>query len=339
MSGRNSIDSLRRLSRVSDSDAAAVFGAAGREELLAELADLPFGRPRARHAPARRRRLVLAVAALALVVVATAATWVIVSSGSAHETTSVQCLIGNSDAIIPSTSGNPTHDCAVDHRREFGTAAPRLVAYDNGLGGVTVIPRGQKPQAGWKRLVSGQDVGLIQLQNSLDDYIGGLNSSCLGSAAATSLAKSKLAQFGFAGWAIAMRSAESSSTSQPAPKVRPGEKRAPAVATVGTKTCVAGDIVDPTTQTVTLIPTSVATGTDTAFQKLAAKLRPITQTCESLPAAVASVRAAASSLGLTQTRSPNGYDLNTVADESMRCASIYETVGGTIFLTVRGPAH
>jgi hypothetical protein len=44
---------------------------------------------------------------------------------------------------------------------------------------------------------------------------------------------------------------------------------------------------------------------------------------------VASVRAAASGLS---------YDLNAVKDDSLRCAAIYETVGGTIFLTVRGPS-
>jgi hypothetical protein len=50
---------------------------------------------------------------------------------------------------------------------------------------------------------------------------------------------------------------------------------------------------------------------------------------------VALVRAAASSLGLSE--SARTYELNTTTDKSLRCASIYETVGGTIFLTVRGP--
>jgi hypothetical protein len=245
-----------------------------------------------------------------LVATATAATWVIVRSGPARETTSVQCLIGASDAIIPSTSGNPAHDCAVDYRREFGKAAPQLTAYDNGLGGVTVIPRRAKPQSGWKRLVSGQDVDLIQLQDSLDDYINGLNSTCLDSAAATSLTESKLAQFGFTGWTVAVRSQGSS------PR---------------TTTCVGGAIVDPATESVTLASNPVATGPKTVFEKLAVKLQPITRSCESLPAAIASARSAASSLGLSE--SARGYDLNTVTDNSMRCASIYETVGGTIFLT------
>ena len=179
---------------------------------------------------------------------------------------------------------------------------------------------------------------MIQLQDSLDDYINGLNSSCLGSAAATSFAESRLARFGFIGWTIAVRSPASASTNLPTPKVVPGgPQAAPTQSTADTRTCVASDIVDPATQSVTLIPVEVATGSEATFEKLADKLQPLTQSCESLRAAVASVRTAATDLGLSQ--SARTYDLNAVTDNSLRCASIYETVGGTIFLTVRGPSH
>ena len=338
MSGRSSIDALRRLTPITDVDAAEVFAAAGRDGLLDELTRMPFDRGARPRLTPHRRRLAVAAVALALIATATAATWVFVGS-PARETTSVQCLIGESDAVIPSTSGDPAEDCVVDYRREFGKAAPRLVAYDNGLGGVTVIPRSAKPLAGWKRLVSGQDVDLIQLQNSLDDYVNGLNSSCLNSAEATSFAEARLAQFGFTGWTVAVRNPESSSTSVPSPTVAAGTNTAPAVSTTGTKTCVAGDIVDPTSESVTLFSGPVATGPETEFEKLAVKLQPVAQSCESLPAAIAAVRAAASSLGLSQAPpvTVQSYDLNAVTDNSMRCASIYETVGGTIFLTLRGP--
>jgi hypothetical protein len=312
MSGYSSIDSLRRLAPVSDSEADAAFGVGGRDELLAGVTDLPLGR-QARQRPTMRRKLVLAVAVVAAT--ATAATaWAVLRGSAAHETTSVECVIHGVDAVIPSTSGDPAHDCAVEWTRELGSAAPPLRAYDNGLGGVTVIPRSLQPQAGWKRLVSGQDVDLIQLQDSLDDYVNGLNSSCFVSTAATTFTQARLAQFGFTGWTVAVRNSGSSA---------------------GTKACVGGALVDPTTESVTLSSSPAPTGTTTVFEKLAAKLQPVTQSCESLPAAVASVRATASSLGLSE--SPRGYDLNTVTDNSMRCASIYETVGGTIFLTVRGP--
>ena len=334
MSGHNPIESLRQLASVSDLDAAAVFGAAGREELLDGVTRQPFGRARSRRVTHRRRPLVLALAVVAAAATAAGA-WAVLHGSPAQETTSVQCLIGSSDAVIPSTSGDPAHDCEVDYKREFGTRAPRLVAYDNGLGGVTVLPRTRKPPASYKRLVSGQDVDLIQLQDSLDDYVNGLNSSCFDSAAATSFTQARLAQFGFTGWTVSVRSPESPSSSLPTPKPTPGPKAAPIQSTSGTKTCVGGALVDPTTESVTLSPGPVAGEPTTVFEKLAVMLRPLTQKCESLPAAVASVRATASDLGLSE--SARGYDLNTVTDNSMRCASIYETVGGTIFLTVRGP--
>jgi hypothetical protein len=333
MSGPSPIDSLRRLAPVSDASAAAVFGVAGREELLAGVTGLPLGRRVPKPRASRRRRPLVLALALVVILGTAAAAWAIFRS-SAQETTSVQCLIKGSDAIIPSTSGDPAHDCAVDWKREFGSAAPPLAAYDNGLGGVTVIPRSEKPQASWKPLQS-QDVALIQLQDSLDDYINGLNSSCLGSTTATSLAKAELVKFGFTGWTVIAKDAGSGGS---APPTGTGSGKKAPTARTGGSTCWNIGVVDPSTLSVTLMPTGVPSGLPkTHFEKLAARLRPLTQGCESLPSAVESVRAAANSLGLEE--SDRTYDLNAVTDNSMRCASIYETVGGTTFVTVRGPGR
>jgi hypothetical protein len=302
MSGPSSIDSLRRLSAVSDVDAAAVFGTAGREDLLESVVRTPFGRRLgARPYRHRRRPLVLAVALGVVLVAATAATWAILGS-SAHGTTSIECVVVGTDTIIPAVSGDPAYDCAVTLKDDLGTDPPPLAAYDNGNGGVSVIPRSAKPQAGWKPLPAGQDVALIQLQDSLDDYIAGLNSSCLSAKAATILTEAKLTRFGFTGWTVTVRNAGS---------------------------CTNANIVDPASKAVTLIASDRATGPKTAYEKLADKLRPLTHECNSLPDAVSSVRAAGA--GLT-------YDLHAVTDNSLRCASIYESVGGTIFVTVRGPS-
>ena len=309
MSGRSPIDSLRRLSPVSDTDAAAVFGVAARDELLDGVTDLPIGRPRRTRPTTPRRRLVLAIAAVALVAIATAATWVVLRGAPARETTSVQCLIEGDNAVIPSTSGDPAHDCAVQFKRDHGTAAPALVAYDNTLGGVTVLARSQTPPKDWTVLKS-QDVALIELQDSLDDYIAGLNSSCFDAHAATGFANARLAQFGFRNWSVTIRS--------------------------GSGSCVGSGFVDPASQTVTLVQMGDPTAGAATFEKLADKLRFITKNCERLPAAVADTSAAATSLGLSA--SAKTYELNAVKDNSLRCASIYETVGGTIFLTVRGPS-
>lgn len=328
MSGHSPIDSLRRLSRVSDAEAAAVYGA-GREGLLADVTDLPFGHRRSGKQTTRSRRpLVFALAVVAAAATAAGA-WAVLRGSPAHETTSVECVIHGVDAIIPSTSGDPTHDCAAEWKRELGTAAPPLRAYDNGYGGVTVLVRGVTPPANYKRLVSGQDADLIQLQNSLDDFVNGLDSRCFTSTAASNLTRGELARFGFTGWTITLTDPGSGGSTPPAPA---GTKKAPTAKSDGS-TCWQLDVVDPSAQTVSLIAASDQNGgTPTS---LADKLRPITQRCESLPSAVASVRAAASALGLSE--SARGYDLNTFTDNSMRCASIYETVGGTIFLTVRGP--
>lgn len=305
MSGRSSIDSLRRLAPVSDPDAAAAFGVDGRESLLAELTSLPFGRARVRPSKRRRRTLVLA---LALVVACgtAAAAWAILGS-PASESTSVECVIDGTDTIVPAVSGDPAYDCAVTWKNDLGTEPPPLVAYDNGNGGVTVIPRSDKPQAGWKQLPARQDVALIQLQESLDDYIAGLNSSCLSAKAATTLTEGRLARFGFTGWTVTVRDQGA---------------------------CANADVVDPASRTVTLIPSGAAAGPKTTVQKLADKLRAVMRSCESLPAATASARAAAASLGLSETA--RTYELQAITDDSLRCASIYETVGGTIFVTVRG---
>jgi len=314
MSGRSSIDSLRRLSPASDAEAAAVFGVTGREELLEAVTGLPFGRRgQVRRATHRRRRLVLAVAAVVVVAIGTAATWVVLHKAPGRETTSVECVIKGVDAIIPSSSGNPAADCAAEWLREEGAVAPPLRAYANGFGGVTVLPRSEKPPAGYKPLRA-QDVALIELQGSLDDVIDGLNSACLDPAAATRLAKAKLAQFGFTDWTVSVRDPQSADA--------PGS-------------CTSIAVVDPAARTVTLIAGGPSAG-GTSLE-LAHKLRPIAQSCEPLRAAVASVRAAASSLGLSE--SAHGYDLNTVNDNSLRCSSIYETVGGRIFVTVRGPRN
>ena len=310
MSGRSSIDSLRRISPVSDAEAAAVFGAAGCEELLAGVARLPFGRgARPLKATHRRRPLVLALAIVVAAATAAAA-WAIFGS-SAQETTSIECVISGTDTIIPASSGDPAADCALQWQRDLGTTPPLLVAYDNGDGGVTVLPRSEKPPVGFARLPGhSQDVALIQLQESLDDYVNGLNAGCLSGPAATALAHAKLTQFGFTGWTVTIRNEGA---------------------------CANSEVVDPASRTVTLIATAVPTGPETTFRRLADKLRPVTKSCESLPAAVASVRSAANDLGLSE--SGRTYELNTVTDNSLRCASIYETVGGTIFLTVRGPRH
>jgi hypothetical protein len=254
-------------------------------------------------------------------------------------------VIAGTDTVIDATSGNPAADCAAEWRRELGTPAPLLVAYANVDGGVTVLPQSEKPSVGWRPLPS-QDVALIQLQGSLDDYINGLSSSCLNSSAATAFARQQLNSLGLVHWTVNLRSsAQTTPATSAAPRAvpSPGARPAPTTAPAA-QLCTAGDIVDPTTARVTLIPVGVVEPKDWIPRRLATSLQPLTKTCLSLQAMRSEVEQQAGQLGLSpqgngQPATRTTYQLNAAQDDRMRCTSLYETVGGTINLDLRGPAH
>ncbi len=312
MSTSNPIELLSRIAAFSDEEATALFGMAGREGLLEAITQLPTARAR----PARRRLrrpLVIAVAAI-VAAAATGAGWAI-TRGPARETTSIQCMIAGGSTVIDATSGDPAADCAVAWQHLEGTPAPPLTAYDNRLGGVTVLPSSQNPPADWQP-VPAQDVALIELQESLDDYINGLNSACFDTSAGTAFAQRQLDTLGLAGWTIKTREA-----SQAKPP------------------CTIG-FTEPTTKTLTLIPVGSSQPADWLPRRLANSLRPLTKGCLSLPAMRSEVEQRASGLGLSQTANDERhYELRATRDDRMRCTTLYETVDGSINLVLRGPAQ
>jgi hypothetical protein len=187
------------------------------------------------------------------------------------------------------------------------------VAYDNGLGGITVLPADQKPPSGWTRLDSGatQNVSMVEMQQWLDDYVSGLNSGCYDNADAAQMAHQALARFGMASWTV-----------QPAPSSDTGQ-------------CVDTGILDAPSRTLSLRSLGSAPS-GSVPERLATKLRSIGQQCGSLDATAARVRSAAGELGLSEDA--NEFQLTEVPDESASCTTIYENVGGTIFLILRGSA-
>jgi len=317
MSAPDPIELLSQIAPLSDEEAVGLFGTVGRERLLEEITRLSAGANR----PVRgrlRRPLVFAVAVLVAVATATLA-WAI-TRGGASETTSVECVIAGTDTVIDATSGNPAADCAAQWQRELSTQPPPLTAYANTSGGVTVLPRSQKPPARWRTLRS-QNVALIELQESLDDYLNGLNSSCLNASAATAFTRQQLDRLGFVGWTVNVR---------PAPQGS------------GSPICTGSGIVDPTHATVTLISGSFGNPPRNWVPgRLATSLRPLTKTCLTLPAMRSAVEERASQLGLSPDppATKTSYALDTNQNDRLRCTSLYETVGGTINLILRGPAH
>ena len=304
MSASDPTELLARLAPISDADAAEVFGA-GKGRLLDAITQLPHGR--SRRLP--RRSLVIAVAAL-VVAAATGAGWAL-THGSARNTTSVDCVVQGVDSIVDATSGNPAADCAVVWQGVVGSPAPPLSAYDNGLGGVAVIPSSQTPPAGWTPIVS-QNVALIELQESLDDNIAGLASACFSSDAATTFVQWQFDRLGFAQWRVDVRSSDGA--------------------------CYGG-FTEPAAKTVVLAAGGDQAGAATwPPHELAASLRPLTQQCLSLPAMKSAVEQRAASIGMSQTvENDTNYELKATEDNTMTCATVYETAGGTTDVTIRGP--
>jgi hypothetical protein len=280
---------------------------------------LPDSEARARRvrrpAPAVRRRARVPFPALvaAVVGVSAAVGWAFVVS-SARDTVSVQCEIGRASSVIPAATGDPVADCAAQWERETGRPAPRLIAYDNQLGGITVLPAGETPPRDWVALPQGQvqDAAIVELQQWADDYVAGLNSGCFDNATATQMTGEALTRLGMTGWDV-----------HPAP------------ADEVTANCVDTVILDAATRTVQLRALGGAPDADAVYVRLAGEIRRIADACPSLETATRQVRSAAGALGLAEDR--NEYQLTRVRDDSMGCTTIYENVGGTIFLILRGP--
>ena len=299
-----SLDSISRLAPVSDDDAAEVFGA-GKERLRDAITQLPHGR--SRRLP--RRPLVIALAAL-VVAAATGAGWAVLSPGPARETTGVACAIRGTVGpmiVIDALSGDPAADCATI----WPAPVPKLQAYDDGTGGIAVIPASETAPAGWTPIES-QDVALIVLQERLDDHISGLRSGCFTSAQATTFAQQQLDVLGFTDWTVATRS--------------------------GSQPCYGG-FADASAKTVTLLPIGDDSGpANWPPQQLADSLRPLTQQCLSLAAMKSEVFQRATALGMSPTfGDARNYVVRAVEDDTLRCATVTESVTGTAYVIVRGP--
>jgi hypothetical protein len=104
----------------------------------------------------------------------------------------------------------------------------------------------------------------------------------------------------------------------------------------GAQQCVDTGILDGTNRTVSLRALGGPVPPGFAEEKLAVKLRSIAQQCGSLDATATQVRSAATDLGLSEDA--HQFELTEVRDDSARCTTISEDVGGTIFLILRGPS-
>jgi hypothetical protein len=306
------ISQLAELPRVTDEQFTELAHPDVRDELLARVVSSPVSVEPAQSRRLRHRLPVIAAASATAVVAGTAIGWAITNSG-ATDTVAVQCEINGADAIIPATSGDPVADCAAEWQRETGTNAPRLVAYDNGHGGITVAPASQQPAPSSSPLPRGstQNVSAITLQESLDDYISGLNATCHSTDGALAFVRQELQAAGLQEWSVS----------------------APPDGADGSSTCANTAIVDAKSHEVLLRALGGPEASDLPFMRLAQRLRNLSG-CYSVGELTQRVRATARDLGLSEAA--HEYQLTTVPTAGS-CSIVHETVGGTIFLTIRGP--
>jgi hypothetical protein len=312
---------VRQLATVTDGEPSGGAWASAPDSMLDAILATPGpGRRSGRPDRGGRRRRPAVIAALSVLALAgsAAAGWAIF--GSARNATSIECSIHGSLTVIDGTSGNPVADCSAQWQRQTGAAAPPLVAYLLKSGVVEVQPATERPPARSTRLPAGTvlNTQLIVLNEWLGDYIHGLSSRCYSDAAATASVHAELAGLGLPGWTVSFR---------------------PPAAN-GTTTCASIFIVFAAQRHVQLLtsPAAPPRGEVSAFRlfrSLARSLRSVSGTCQDLPATADRVHAIARRLGFS---APAGLELDKVTVPSATCTSIYEDVGGTIVVTLRGPA-
>jgi hypothetical protein len=100
--------------------------------------------------------------------------------------------------------------------------------------------------------------------------------------------------------------------------------------------CVGTSILDPAERTVSLRALGGAMPADTQYSKLAARLRSLSTGCMSLDAMRERVGTILDDLGISEAG--NEVQLTEIREHGEPCATVTETVGGSIFLVVRGPA-
>ena len=218
----------------------------------------------------------------------------------------------DSVTIIDAVTGDPVRDCASAWERETGAPPPPLAAYDNGTGGVAVVPAGRAVPGDWTRLEPGlsQDPAIIGLEWGLDDSIDGLRSECHALPAARAIADREIAAAGLPGWQTASDTGEAD----------------------GRSSCTYY-LLDTQSQRVVLIPSDglVTPGDGSPHARMAAALRErLAGGCLSSDEAATQAREAAADADV------QGLALHEIPSPGTACAAVNMRVGGAVVVTVTG---
>lgn len=278
-------------------------------------------RPDAGSVLRRTRRRWAAPIAAALLLATAAAGWALLRDIS--DSTELQCP-GN--VIIDSVTGDPVLDCSNEWRRSNETEPPPMIAYDNGRGGVVVLPEGDSMPDGYTALDPGpfQNAALIELEATLGNVGTGLESGCYDDVAATRIAQGELDRLELAQWTITV-----------------DEDRRPD----GYSTC-AYFIVDAALQQVQLIGLPGVTAPDPYSAYAAALDEQLDAACIGLEEAADLARTLAASTEIVVdgtriefTEEAGVLFIHIVEDPDAACARADVNVGGRVEVTLRGPTQ
>lgn len=308
-------DELRRLDPLDGRRLADFWSdSEAKQALFQEITTVPTTDTEPKRTSGLSRRAFVLAATIAILSLA-AVGGAVLQAGDVTETTHVACHTPDGAvAAVDATTGDPVVDCRHLWEAETGRPAPDLTAYDNGSGGIEVLPAGEDVPDGWTALDRGviQDPTLIELEAALDDAGSGLRSDCMTEPEARQVVDRELDRLGLDSWSVVAERG----------------------AADGTRTC-SYFWIRPTTQEIALIPSEGLVSPDEdPIQRFArAVSRAVDDRClTTREAADTALRLAAD----------NGIDLGEgdireVADSNVSCARAHVSVGGAIQVILRGP--
>lgn len=253
---------------------------------------------------ARRRITAVAAALLSLLTVGTA--WAL--TRQPEQTTRILCPENLATAAV---SGDPVADCA-RVLSDAGIEPSEMAAYTNEAGSVVVLEVGADVPAGLQPLEDDfrQDVSIIELEAALNDVTTGLSADCYSTDEALPIIERNTADLGLE-WSVDVA------------------RRAD-----GDSTC-AVSYLEPETSTVGLTAVEgSAPGDDQPWIALGSQLTAaLEEQCLDLSQAASLVNDLVETLDMTEMMS-----ITETEDEQAACTRATVTVGGMVFVDLRGPA-
>lgn len=279
--------------------------------------------------PAHRRRWTLPLAAA--VVLATAAAGWAVMGGDTSTTTNLSCRFqAQTETIVNARSGDPVQDCADEWRRQKDAEPPAMAAYDNGNGGVVVLLKTEPVPDGYTALEPGphQNIALIELEATLTDLGQGLASSCRDASEARTFVEDELERVGLDEWTATV-----------------GFDRVPD----GTSTCAGAEIhADDHSVALVARPAPESPDPFAQYARYARELQDqLAVGCLGLDEAADLTRTLSAATDIVVDGNPidltegtgGALAIHTVDTPDAACTTATVEVGGTLAVTLRGPAN